>query len=98
MRLVLLLFAIALAGCAKDPPNSPLAPARPMRIVSLDYCADQYVLKLVEPQRILALSPDAEKSFSYMREAARALPKVRPRAEDVLVLKPDLVGETDRAR
>lgn len=62
-----------------------------MRIVSLDYCADQYVLKLVGRSRILALSPDATRPFSYMREAARGMPKVAPRAEDVLVLKPDLV-------
>ena len=62
-----------------------------MRIVSLDYCADQYVLKLVGRGRILALSPDATRDFSYMRFAAKGMPKVAPRAEDVLVLKPDLV-------
>ncbi len=61
------------------------------RIVSLDYCADQYVLRLAEPDRILAVSPDAGKSFSYMREAAEGVPRVRPRAEDFLVLEPDLV-------
>lgn len=62
-----------------------------MRIVSLDYCADQYVLKLMERDRILALSPDAAKEFSYMRESASGMPTVRPVAEDVLVLRPDLV-------
>jgi iron complex transport system substrate-binding protein len=62
-----------------------------MRIVSLDYCADQYVLKLVGRERILALSPDATRDFSYMRAEAKGMPKVAPRAEDVLVLKPDLV-------
>jgi iron complex transport system substrate-binding protein len=65
-----------------------------MRIVSLDYCADQYVLRLVDRERILALSPDAEAPFSYMREAAAGVPKVRPRAEDVLILRPDLVVRT----
>ena len=64
---------------------------RPSRIVSLDYCADQYVLKLVDRERILAVSRDAEKHFSYMREAAKGLPKVKAAAEDVLILKPDLV-------
>ncbi len=69
---------------------------RPKRIVSLDYCADQYVLKMVEPERILAVSPDANKAFSYMRETAeklkkRGLKSVRSSAEDVLILKPDLV-------
>lgn len=62
-----------------------------MRIVSLDFCADQFVLKMIAPERILALSPDAEKSFSYMRESAKGIPNVRPTAEDVLVLQPDLI-------
>lgn len=62
-----------------------------MRIVSLDYCADQYVLKLADRKQILAVSPDAGKAFSYMRETAVGIPTVRPVAEDVLILKPDLV-------
>ena len=65
--------------------------AKPSRIVSLDYCADQFVLRLADRDRILAVSPDAGKSFSYMRAAAHGLPRVRPRAEDVLLLGPDLV-------
>ncbi|MCR9196056.1 MAG: ABC transporter substrate-binding protein [Hyphomonas sp.] len=64
---------------------------RPMRIVSLDFCSDQYVLKLADREQILALSPDAERDFSFMRSEADGLPKVRPLAEDVLILKPDLV-------
>lgn len=62
-----------------------------MRVVSLDLCADQYVLKLVDRERILAVSPKATADFSYMREAAAGVPVVRPVAEDVLALKPDLV-------
>lgn len=88
-----------LAAC-EPPPVRPSAAAR--RIVSLDYCADQFVLGLAERGRILALSPDAGAAFSYMRAAAEGLPTVRPRAEDVLVLEPDLVvrsyGGGPRAR
>lgn len=62
-----------------------------IRVVSLDYCADQYLLKLLPPERILAVSPDADKHFSYMRDKAAGLNKVRPLAEDVLGLKPELV-------
>ena len=62
-----------------------------MRIVSLDYCADNYVLKLADREQILALSPDAAKAFSYMRDAAVGVPTVRPLAEDVLLLRPDLI-------
>lgn len=61
------------------------------RVVSLDFCADQFVLKLLPRERILALSPDADRSFSHMRGAAVGLPQVRPVAEDVLVLEPDLI-------
>ncbi|MEL6979254.1 MAG: ABC transporter substrate-binding protein [Pseudomonadota bacterium] len=93
--LVALAAAPALLGYAAvwEPRSAApaAAPERPLRIVSLDYCADQYVLRLVEPDRILALSPDATKPFSYMRAAAVGVPTVRPVAEDVLALKPDLV-------
>ena len=64
------------------------------RIVSLDYCADQFVLGLAGRGRILAVSPDAEAEFSYLRRMAAGLPAVRPRAEEVLLLKPDLVVRT----
>lgn len=62
-----------------------------MRIVSLDYCADQYVLRLVPRDRIAAVSPDGAAEFSYMRAAAAGVPQVRPTAEEVLALRPDLV-------
>ncbi len=88
--LVLLIFALAACG-ERTPDALQQTSERPQRIVSLDYCADQYVLKLVDRERILAVSPDATKHFSYMRETAVGLPTVRPIAEDVLILKPDLV-------
>ncbi len=88
--LTTMLFSLAACDVALD--SAPrTGDFRPERIVSLDYCADQYVLQLVEPGRILALSQDAEREFSYLREAAAGLPTVRPAAEDVLVLGPDLV-------
>lgn len=92
---MMLALAVTLAGCGMefpepDPAPAP-APARAQRIVSLDFCADQYVLNFVERDRILAVSPDAGREFSYMRDAAAGLPTVRPVAEDVISLKPDLV-------
>jgi len=65
--------------------------APPQRVISLDYCADQYVLTFVPRAHILAVSPDADAPFSYMRDAARGLTKIRPRAEDVLIAQPDLI-------
>ncbi|MFC7290427.1 ABC transporter substrate-binding protein [Hirschia litorea] len=64
---------------------------RPMRIVSLDFCSDQYVLKLVDRDRILGVSPDAKKQFSYMRDTADGIASIKPIAEDVILKKPDLV-------
>jgi iron complex transport system substrate-binding protein len=71
--------------------SAALATPPPQRVVSLDYCADQFVLKLLPRTRILAVSPDAEKHFSYMRHSAKGIQTVRPVAEDVLTIEPDLV-------
>ena len=90
-RLVILFGLFWLAACSGQVAPAASMPERAMRIVSLDYCADQYVLKLVDAERILAVSPDAVKPFSYMREAAVGVPTVRPFAEDVLIAGPDLI-------
>ena len=92
MRSNLLLPLLLLAaGCTGEPVPLSVRTPPPARIVSLDLCADQYVLKLAARERILAVSPHATADFSYMRDAARGLRTVRPLAEDVLVLQPDLV-------
>ena len=88
--LLSLLTAGLVVACGPAPPQvRPEGPAS--RVVSLDYCADQFVLGLADRDRILALSPDAGEDFSYLRAEAAGLPAVRPRAEDVLALQPDLV-------
>ncbi len=90
-------FVMPAQGHLAEPGHSPETESArssikaPGRIVSLDFCADQFVLKLAERRQILALSPDAEKPFSYLREQARGIVTVRPRAEEVVPLKPDLV-------
>ncbi|PHR61509.1 MAG: iron ABC transporter substrate-binding protein [Robiginitomaculum sp.] len=100
LRLTIFLLLLGLSACRAPSTNGetinlPLQEATPKRIarriVSLDYCADQYVLKLVDRENILAVSPDAGKAFSYMRESAKNIPTLPPRAEDVLIHKPDLV-------
>ena len=90
-RLTVLILVVTLAACGKPRLVSSPSSERPMRIVSLDFCADQYVLKLADPEQVLAVSPDAVRDFSFMRAAAAGVPTVRPVAEDVLILKPDLV-------
>lgn len=91
MKRLIALAVLASAACAPPAP-APTAPNdAPQRIVSLDYCADQYVLKLADRDQIAALSPDATADFSYMRAAAAGLATVRPMTEDVLIVRPDLV-------
>jgi iron complex transport system substrate-binding protein len=72
---------------------SPLAAADEARptVVSLDYCADQFVLGLADREQVRALSKDAERPFSYLRDRAKGLPKIRSVAEDVVALQPDIV-------
>ncbi len=89
---ICILLSICLAACGADQASNAVGTAdKPMRIVSLDYCADQFVLKLADREQILAISPDGVKDFSYMRDEAVGVPTVRPLAENILILKPDLV-------
>ncbi|MFT5013958.1 MAG: iron complex transport system substrate-binding protein [Patiriisocius sp.] len=89
--LILLLLGIWISTDCSAKPQSRDHSGVPSRVISLDYCADQFVLKLLPRVQILALSPDAGKPFSYMREQATGLPLIRPIAEDVLISQPDLV-------
>jgi len=78
------LFALALAL------TQPAA-AAPRRIVSLDYCADQFVLALADRDQIAALSRNSLRDDSYFRARARGIAQTRPTLEEVLALHPDLV-------
>ena len=79
------LASLLLLACSAGSERDETAPRR---IVSLDYCADQYVLRFAEREEILALSPHARDPYSYMREAAEGLALVRPRTADILALGP----------
>jgi iron complex transport system substrate-binding protein len=68
-----------------------LAAIAAARILSADFCADQYVLALAEPADIAALSPDADKDFSYLRAKATGLPQARADIESVIARKADIV-------
>ncbi len=62
-----------------------------LRVVSLDLCTDQ-MLVLLAPQEIAGLSPLArDPALSAVAQEAAHLPVVRPSAEAVLRLHPDLV-------
>ena len=62
-----------------------------MRVVSLNLCTDQ-MLVLLAPDEIAGLSPLArDPALSAVAEEALHLPMVRPSAEAILRLHPDLV-------
>jgi iron complex transport system substrate-binding protein len=90
------LFAVAAIVLAAGPAFAEA----PRRIVSLNVCADQLVLALAEPSRVVALSPFArDRAMSFLADRAAPFVTVRGGAETVLSLRPDLllVGPIDRA-
>ncbi len=80
-----LLFGVLAFLCAAS------AQAEPRRVVSLDYCADQFVLALANRAQIAAVSRGARRDDSYYRARAAGLRQTRGTLEEVLALRPDLV-------
>lgn len=66
--------------------------AGPSRIASINLCTDQLLLPLADPAQILGLSRFSHDAWqSWAAEDARRFPSLSGGAEDVLVLKPDVV-------
>ena len=81
------IVAVVLAALA-----STGAIAQPKRIVSLNLCADQYLIALADPGQIAALTQySRDPAMSYYAERARSLPISTRSAEEVLMLRPDLI-------
>jgi iron complex transport system substrate-binding protein len=73
--------------------------ARPQRIVSLNLCADQYLLALADSGQIAALTRFArDPQMSAAAGPAARVPISRGAAEDVLALRPDLLIATPGRR
>ncbi|MGO4666787.1 ABC transporter substrate-binding protein [Bosea sp. 2RAB26] len=73
-------------------PIAAETPARPSRIVSLNMCTDELVLRLAERDRIASvtwLSQDPRNA--NMSEVARTIPANHGLVEEVLSYKPDLI-------
>ncbi len=84
-------WSSSIAAAAVAAGLSGAALAGPQRVVSLNLCADQFLVLLLPPQRIAALSPLADDpTLSAVWREARHLPKARPSAESILPLSPDL--------
>ncbi|NBC32078.1 MAG: ABC transporter substrate-binding protein [Alphaproteobacteria bacterium] len=90
MRRILQALPLALALIA----GLPLAAAAdpPERVVSINVCADQYLLALADPDQIAALSLyAADAGMAYFADRARRYPRTAGNAEEVLAFDPDLV-------
>src|SRR6266536_5000782 len=62
------------------------------RIASMNVCSDQLLLTLADPDQILGLSRFARDAWqSWAAGEARRYPVLSGGAEDVLVLKPDII-------
>ncbi len=82
--------AAAIAGGALATALASSALAAP-RAVSLDQCADQYLLALSPRASIAGLSRRALNSDSYLAPMARGLPLRRATSESVLAARPEVV-------
>jgi len=93
MRLVLLAFALAL----------PARAAPPRHIVSLNLCADQFLVRLADPGQIAGLTRLSHMpNMSPIAGEAARFPSVRSSAEALLAAQPDLLltgwpGQADGA-
>lgn len=66
--------------------------AKMPRIASINVCTDQLLLALADPEQIIGLSPySRDAARSWAAAEARKFPLLSGEAEDVLVLKPDVV-------
>lgn len=63
-------------------------------VLSLDYCADQFVLMLSDREQIVAVSKAAEDVYSFYRERAKGIRKTNSTIEEVVMIKPDYAVQT----
>lgn len=93
MRLLLLAFALAL----------PAGAAPPRHIVSLNLCADQFLIRLADPGQITGLTRLSHMpNMSPIATEAARFPTVGSSAEALLAARPDLIltgwpGQADPA-
>ncbi len=72
--------------------EKPAAPVRPSRVVSLNLCADELVLRLADRAQVAAVTAFAGDSRgSTVAAEAAGVPVTRGLAEEIVALKPDLV-------
>lgn len=86
------LLLLAAASCGTAEPIVPAATRHPVRVMSMNQCADQLVLALLPPARIASVSWLArDPNGSLMADAAVRVPVNHGQAEEVIAERPDLV-------
>jgi iron complex transport system substrate-binding protein len=84
--------SVAVAALAIIGLSAPALAAGLPRIVSMNACTDQLLISLADPAQILGLSRfSRDTGQSFAAEDARRYPILSGGAEDILVLKPDVV-------
>ena len=92
MRAALLAGLIAGLAVVAGPADAQSAtPTAQKRVMSLDSCADQYVLALAPRPAIVGVSPRADAPDSFLRARAVGLPQRRTTLEAVLGARPEVV-------
>ena len=90
-RLRFLFRSIAATALAMFASAPALAAGLP-RVASMNVCTDQLLLPLADPAQIVGLSRYSRDAWqSFAAEEARRYPILSGGAEDILVLKPDIV-------
>ncbi|MDF2811603.1 MAG: transporter substrate-binding protein [Microvirga sp.] len=88
-RCLLVTFLVMCAMCGSD---MATAIERPSRVVSLNLCADQLLLRLADRDQIESLSPLArDPAFSHLADEAKGLPVNDGKGESILFSGADLV-------
>ncbi|WP_460274076.1 ABC transporter substrate-binding protein [Celeribacter sp. ULVN23_4] len=88
--------ATAFADNLSEPPSKslskPPSETAPKRVVSINLCTDQLAMMIAAPGQLLSITDYArDPSASVMVEEAQAYPVNHGQAEEVYLLKPDLV-------
>lgn len=85
-------LSVGLALCLAVAASWPAMAGPPQRVVSMNVCADQYLLALAEPAQVAALSLySADSEMAYFAERAEAYPRTAGNAEEIIAFDPDLV-------
>ncbi|WOH51293.1 ABC transporter substrate-binding protein [Bradyrhizobium sp. sBnM-33] len=84
-------FGVLVAIAALAMSGGAALAASPPRMVSMNVCSDQLLLTLADPEQILGLSRFARDGWQSQAGDISRYPVLSGAAEDVLLLKPDLV-------